>query len=121
MGFVFFRHKLNSSDLKKIQAYKSIFKFYNQQIYEIEIYGTLIDSMDKYVTCCDFHGEFYLFKKKELEIPKGSVRFILKPFIKNNKIEFYCKSAYKTTFYEELVFNLEINELKRQKAYKKLQ
>lgn len=117
MGIISFKKKLTSIDLCQIKVENYWFKFYDQDIKEIEICGSSINVTDKYVDCCDFNGEFSFFKTKDLQIPTGSVCFILRPFQKNEKINFFCKSASKITIYQEIVFNLEINEMKNQKCY----
>lgn len=118
MGFVGFRHKLSSKNIVEIKKDKGHYYLFGQEVYELEICGVLISEGNRYFTCCDLFGEFSLFKNCELKIPTGSVCFIIRPYDRNGKIEFYCKSAVRITFYQEMVFHLELKALCEQGCYK---
>ncbi|KAI5169282.1 hypothetical protein PAEPH01_0588 [Pancytospora epiphaga] len=114
-----FRHKMRSTQLKKIKKNGQRFYYNNIVIKEIEVCGVVVNLTPSRLDLYDFYGVTSIYKNKETVVLNGTNTLILCPFVRssNGKIEFLCKGSEETTIYGEMVFNLEVAALFDLKFY----
>jgi len=116
MVFIGFKKKINTVKAKEIRQdtvkEETVFVLSGRHILNFELCGIILEAKPRYIKICDFHGFLELYKSSETTADgTGSHIFTVKPFAIDSKVAFFCKSIRKSTLYEEIAYNLEVESL----------
>ncbi|ORE00267.1 hypothetical protein A0H76_1754 [Hepatospora eriocheir] len=104
---------LTTAQCEDLRKENGKFCYKDTELSYITLCGVITKITTRSCFLTDFYSNLFIIKKDTLVFEGGSYKLIVKPFIKNNKIFFYCIEASSISFEGELFHYVEIKMMNK--------